>query len=761
MRWAALVVLAIAAANVAADTRVATTGTTDAVDVCRFQARDREKPIERWLSAQEVTCVAADAALAFKPGLWNVFARSKGAVSVDPILVDGNSAPAGLGLALVPAGTLVLQLPPGMNGFVYAPKHVIAYPAAERTTVPAGEELWLIILSKSVPIAVVPIAPLAPGIERVVDVRVPDNAPAVLGWIRVSEVDREAMRNARGVQRPRIGITVAGKEVVAASLPDPMALNGALMLFRGVSAGEADLRLDGRGWLPARRAVRIASQAVTVLRDAIPARASATVMVNWSTYGDLPALERSLGFCEPPKEAARLELTISVCPESKPGKAFDPASCTVVRKETLRSELTFGSVRVEEIPPGLYRAELRYGRLPPVAEMAEIAPLQQRPFSVQARYVEAYGSLTRGGAPLGEDARIEFPHDGFGFALRDTGEYRGVVNESFGIDAKIDIVTCSGKRSFVLTDRGMEAWRKTRFDIDIPDNMLTINVVDTFTNMPLTAARLKFVIMSLRTPRAPVITRDIGQGEAGEDNKRVAGQFVIREVPERELRITVSCAGYKKKEIDAFSITKSEKKVIDVDLVPLGGSEAKVLSRRPFENGAIFWFNSAGVETERADLAPDGTFHFEQTHYRDETMTIVSQSHPLWILRAPPVEKATPLQVRFPDSAPPRDAEVTIYNTPPRMITAVGVTIGGLRVPQPALAQHLALRGTAPLVKAGGPLLVPALAESGPIDVLRGPSVLPRPNQPLADFGIRSFVPIATQRLQPGNAAVSFDYQSK
>ena len=165
-------------------------------------------------------------------------------------------------------------------------------------------------------------------------------------------------------------------------------------------------------------------------------------------------------------------------------------------------------------------------------------------------------------------------------------------------------------------------------------------------------------------------------------------------MPERELRLTVSCPGYKKKEIDPFSMTKSEKKVIDVDLVPLGGSEAKILSSRPFENGTIFWFSSAGVETERADLAPDGTFHFEQTHYRDETMTVVSLSHPLWILRAPPVEKATPLQVRFPDSAPQRDAEVTIDNMPPRMVTPIGVAIGGLRVPQPALAQHLALRGT-------------------------------------------------------------------
>jgi hypothetical protein len=138
-------------------------------------------------------------------------------------------------------------------------------------------------------------------------------------------------------------------------------------------------------------------------------------------------------------------------------------------------------------------------------------------------------------------------------------------------------------------------------------------------------------------------------------------------------------------------------------------------------------------------------------------MTIVSLSHPLWILRAPPVERATPLQVRFPDAAPQRDAEVVIGNVPARMVTMIGVAIGGLRVPQPALAQHLALRGGAPLVRGGGPLLVPALAESGPIDILRGPSVLQRQPQLPEPLLLPPFAPVATQRLQPGSAAVIFD----
>src|SRR6266436_4385845 len=106
MRWTVLALLVLSTAAVAADTHVTLTGATEGAEVCRFQARDREKPIERWLSAQAVTCVASDAALTFPPGLWNLFARAKGAVSVEPVLVDGAAAPANLALDLVPAATI-------------------------------------------------------------------------------------------------------------------------------------------------------------------------------------------------------------------------------------------------------------------------------------------------------------------------------------------------------------------------------------------------------------------------------------------------------------------------------------------------------------------------------------------------------------------------------------------------------------------------------------------------------------------------------
>jgi hypothetical protein len=58
-------------------------------------------------------------------------------------------------------------------------------------------------------------------------------------------------------------------------------------------------------------------------------------------------------------------------------------------------------------------------------------------------------------------------------------------------------------------------------------------------------------------------------------------------------------------------------------------------------------------------------------------------------------------------------------------------------------------------------LLIPALAESGPIDILRGPSVLQQRQAQFIETLLRGFAPVATQRLQPGSSAVTFDSAPK
>lgn len=740
-------------ASAAARTTVTLQGDDGHGELCRFAAGAGGDPFQRWLSSQAVTCVASGSSIEFPAGRWNVFARSDGVVSTDPIVVDGASAPQSLNISLVPAARLAIQLAAGQTGVLYAPKHAIAFPAADTTPVPAGEEVWLFVLVKSAPVDVVVIPPTEAGTERIVDTRNPGLARSVLGWLQLPDADRAALKTAHNVSLPHLRIASAGKETDAASLPSPDRLDGALVLWGGVDAGDSELRLTGRGWLPLRNKITVGPQQVTLLRQPIVARASATLVVNWSTAGDLVALDRSFGSCEPPQQPPTFELRISSCSPGKSGEAVDAASCQTVRTEPLVPQASFGSVTIDEIPPGLYRAELRFGKLPPATVTTPIEPLQQQPIRLQASYLQAYGSLTRGGQPLGEDARIEFPRGGLGFLAHDSDEYHAVLTGHIGSDAKIEIVTCRAERTLVLSDKPM--MRTDRFDIDIPDNLLTIRVIDTFTHAPLGSATLRYTVMSASMPRFPLFMRTLRQGESAKNEAssgnedHTAGQFVIKAVPQRELRIQATNPGYKKQDLDPFSITKSEKKEIEIELVPLKGSQGKIVSSHPFEKATVFWFAAGGVETEHADLEADGTFAFEGTHLRDETMTVASSSHPLWIVRAPAVERGKSLQVRFPDAAPVRNAEVSLPSMPVRFNTLIGVAVGGLRVPTPALVQHLALRGTAPLVRGGGPLEIAALAETGAIDILRGPTSF----LPGAD-ALRDFAIISSRRLEPGNDQV-------
>lgn len=721
-------------------------------EVCRFAAADRENPFQRWLSSQDVTCTAAGSAIAFPPGMWNVFARAgRDALSTDPHLIDGGVAPDFLSLTLAPAATVIPLLPPGYTGVIYATRRGNAFPVPEQTervTVPAAEELWLFVLQKAVPVAVVPIPAIEAGAERRVDAR--NGGPSsIIGWLQVPEMDRAALRDARNVSLPHVRASAGGVSYDSDPLPALSLLNGAFVRVRGVPGGDVELDIAGRGWVPNRRRVKVAA-ALTVTADPLIARAAATIIVNWSTTDDLRSLDRSLGSCDEKESFPRIEISIAACPPPKrPNEPPDPSKCSVFRQETFEPDMTFGAVTVEDLVPGLYRAEMRFGKLPPIDAIVPAPALQQRSVRLAASYIQVYGGVTHGGEPLSEDVSIEFAR-GYGFASRESSEYRAVLRSLIGPDAQISVSACDdAPRAVVLADRPMT--RNARFDIDVPANELTIKVSDTFTREALNGATVRYVVMSAAVPRRPLLSRVVTTG--GDD--RSNGSVVIRAVPEREVRLSVSHTGYQRQEVEPFSMTKSEKKTVDVQLVPLRGNRAKIVSQRPFESGAVFWFSSSGNETERAELAPDGTFVWATAHDPDETMAVVSLSHSLWVLRAPSVERRQTIELRFPDR-PAREFDVVVRGADRRDSRHIGVVIGGVRAPQPALRQHQFLRGLTPVVRGVGPLRIRDIAETGPIDIILGPAVEEVSSRAggMDFFALAAFGDAPRQRLAPGATSI-------
>lgn len=713
-------------------------------EVCRFPAGDRVNPIERWLSSQETTCVAAGAPIELPGGLWNVYGRSDGAISNEPTLVDGASAPSYLTLQLVPAATLVPVLPAGQSAVVYAARRGVAYPAAARMSVPAAEALWVIVLEKEKkqPASITSVLPLEAGSERSVDARGAGVGAAVLAWLQFDEQDRKALAGTRGVALPHVRVAQNGNANDSDPLPPLELLDGALVLLRGVSAGDAILDAGGHGWLPERRRVKVA-QKITVASQPLALRPAATLMVHWKASPEVRALQDRIGSCEPP-QPPKFDISISSCAtQQRPNDPLE--SCTVIRQQSFAADAQFGDVTVDDIPPGTYRAEMRFGTLPPTERVTRLTAFQQANVYLEPFYFELYGSLTRGGEPLGRNASLALP-SGTGFATAEKSEYFAVIEHPLDPDAQIRVSTCDGKlQATVLSDGPVRP--KARYDIDIPDNELAVEVSDTFTRAPLPGATVRVTVLSLRVPRHPVLERKLTTATSDEDG---LARATLPFVPERQIILNVSLTGYQKQAVQPFTMPRSGKKTVEVQLVPLRGSAGKIVSARPFDDGSVIWFSSAGEETERVELAADGAFFYLRSHGPDETLAVVSRSHPLWDVRAPDVGRGQTIELRFPDAAPSRTFDVDAPFADPRYSRYVGLYVGGLRIPFGALQSHQGLRRLPWLVRGAGPLTIRDIAETAPIDVALGPTTEEVPGRVRDPFALPRYADAPRKRLESG-----------
>lgn len=434
-------------------------------EVCRFRANDAENPFRRWLHSQEVTCVAAGTPLDFPSGLWNVFVRGAKTISTTPLLVDGDAWMPPIDPPLPEGAFVIPRLPEGRAGVIYVPRRGSAFPVdGARVIVPADEPLWLFVVEKSAPVAVIPIAPLAAGSEREVDAR-GAGTPAIVGWLHVPDADRKELTSVNGVASP---ILRAGSRE-GDPLPAPALLHGAFFRIAGAADASTEVRVEGKGWLPDRRMVK-GNPGLTVAASPLLVRGTGTLTVHWNTQDDLVALDRSIGSCEDEEEAPRVVITISKCASLR-AVGRDSEECTVIREQPV--EGFFGSFTFEDIVPGVYRGAMRYGKLPPATGGTTVAPLRIADLRIFASYLTGYGSVTRGGEPLGEKVAIHFPN-GIGFAPADSEEYQAVLQPP-GVEpeAQIRVEACDGSpRAVVLAEDRPR--RMTRFNIDIPANELEV-----------------------------------------------------------------------------------------------------------------------------------------------------------------------------------------------------------------------------------------------------------------------------------------------
>src|SRR5207248_2495825 len=120
-----------------------------------------------------------------------------------------------------------------------------------------------------------------------------------------------ALANARSVSLPHVRATQNATANDSDPLPPIEALDGALVLLRGVSAGDAVIDIGGHGWLPQRQRVNVA-RTITVANEPLAVRPAATLIVQWKATQDVRELQARIGSCDPSKPL-QFEITVSSC----------------------------------------------------------------------------------------------------------------------------------------------------------------------------------------------------------------------------------------------------------------------------------------------------------------------------------------------------------------------------------------------------------------------------------------------------------------
>jgi hypothetical protein len=281
-------------------------------------------------------------------------------------------------------------------------------------------------------------------------------------------------------------------------------------------------------------------------------------------------------------------------------------------------------------------------------------------------------------------------------------------------------------------------------------------VIDTFTRHTIPKASVRYSVISKLLPPRPIIVRELVATGSSSPAYDRSGGLSITEVPDREIRLTVHSGGYEKLEVPLFRVADGETKRMEIELLPLRGTPGRIISERPFGNATIIWVDPSGRETERTDLAPDGVFVAANAHETSETMAIVSQSHPLWVTRSPKIDRGREIALPFPEGGR-RALTVSVEGDESPDARVIGIVMGGIRVPQPAMHLHQSLRRMQANLPAGGTWLIRDLADL-PLEVILGPTLreLPLRTAGMDVLAFPQFADAPRKPVPPGVSAIVF-----
>jgi hypothetical protein len=726
MRTVTLIVSILIAASADAAIRVTLNGEPAAgAEVCGFRAASVETPFKQLLASNEIVCGT------LPPGLWNVFARrGTSLISARTALIDTRQPVPDIELRLEPAASVVFAK--GANGFVYITDSVSAFPAGADgvALVPAERDLLPLLIHDGAPSAVGEPIRLTTGARQNAAFG-PNGSHAIATWLSITPADLAAVRTARRKQPPQVAAKNA-RGVIASLNP----LHGTIVIDRAmqflrVPAGASTLELSGTPWKRQTVDVNVPASGIVVTPAPLQLIPTSSAIVKWAARRDLTALASDrtppcAGPKEPKAAAPKPIVSLLSCRGYQPARALnllDRDACKVVGVHDWPAPQRNGEVAFENLDAGSYVIEFTFAALPPIREPLRVGRFDQETLNLDIDYTTLFGRVTVGGDKVPSPVRVSFD---FTHAVytNDDGDYSVVLNKPLVADRVISLRSCDGKidgEQIVEHD----VLPNSRYDIDLPANRVTVEAADSESNAPIAGALVRYGAFRgeemssryyFRLAYAPDATGNQVPTRTGAD-----GRYVIRNLPpEKTLRVCLEHDDYERTCAEPMTLTSTQATTLRITMKPKKGFSGRIAGANDVAAGQLYWFAADGRETERTVVKPDGTFRFNNRHEPGEAVAFVSANLPLFAFPQPFLGEHDPMNVTMPP-APSRTFEVSIGEDRKQEDAIVTIEIGGLVVPYPPFAQHLALHGSRLDIRGRGPLVVPDILQTGPIAVILGP----------------------------------------
>jgi hypothetical protein len=693
-------------------------------EVCFFRADGLRDPIEQFLASARSRCLPADQVLDLPAGDWNVYARHRdGLTSTHSTVMHyaGKAIPEELYKAieieLEPAGTidftsLLQTLRPEEHLFVYFPKAASGRPLVEGEStapVPAGQPvLWMAAPLRGKPRLIGDPVTVEQG--RTIAAAAPARrGNDLLTWVRVSR----SPQGRRPARLPAVRYVTNEGRAYDPLTPVPDHAASAFVLFRDVPRGPGTLRLEGELWDRDEIPVVVGPDSPVVTGRGLRIAASAVLRIDWSVAGQ-PQPQPDPTLCPAARSQAK-DATVAVlrCDGLQAGQRPETVAadqCREIERRPIAISATRGEVTSAPLPAGPYVVELAAPGFPLVRETVEALSGETTAVPLTIAPTLVRGVVRLGAKPL--QARITFA-SGVGYSSDTDGHFTAALARDPGA-GPVRVFSCDDQLLYVDVPRKPVA-EQGLYEIDIPDNRVTVNVADERTGTPLGEAEVVFRVA------APGDAATIAYSGTPQRTSAEGAVIFSRLPVDETVSICARKAAYRAACIDARLKPDESARTVSVRLQRETSRTGRVAAAGRIESGLLFWTAPDGTVTETSPVASDGTFTYARPHSDAEHLVFVSANLPLSV--GVPAPDSDPLVVSIP-AAPVRDVRVSIAGRGDRD-GVVELAVGGRRIPNEAFSRHQSWRRQQAMVLRGGPLVIPAVTASAPITVTLAPSPVP------------------------------------